>query len=345
MRWSLSISEFSPEWKKKTFNIFENYSFPCLKIPSIFQVRYRLFSAKGGKWVWGSSFISSSSSYPGSAATVQRQTIPAGTRGGWLCPDRAVLGHTTPLWGQADGSCCQPGLRSWMEPRFMQLWCFCSWANVCVWQCAWACTWLPSTGSRAVCEMGTPETLSQALFSALGIQLLGGRACDFRRAQQGWSQLAVLQNGDFPSRFLSQSQDLLFSAQLVSGLYSFTNFSTSNGHAAALLMLGTCVRKHTQVKVLGCLSCRALGLTVRDWHWGGVGSSQPGSEAERGQLERGKNHKIVTQEMTFSQTLKKILLIFSSAGLCWIFFSSSGELLKGLLLSEWQPDVHCKLPI
>lgn len=100
MGWALRISEFSPELKLRTFNIFENYSFAYLKIPSIFQFRYRLFSAKGGKWVWSSLLHLFKILYlltNGLQLQYRARPVLAGTRAEWLHSNRAVLDHTSPL--------------------------------------------------------------------------------------------------------------------------------------------------------------------------------------------------------------------------------------------------------
>lgn len=292
MRQTLNVSEFSPELKIRTFNIFESYPFTCLKIPSIFQFRYRLFSAKGDKWVWGSLLRLLKILLHLLTKGLQRQyrarPALAGTRAGWLHSDRAVLGHTTP-----------PLRQGW-------------WARVNV-----SVTFLAAgpvslcgnvhegahglfKGSTAVCEMGIPETLSEALCSALGVQLLWGRAYDFRTAQQGWSQLAMLLNGDFPPKL--QSQELLSPAQLVAGLYSFTHFPTSIGHAAPLLVLGTRARKHTEVKVLGCSLTGHQGW-LQGAGTGGVWELWAWTRSCRAQLKRGITQNHYLRDDFFSNRL------------------------------------------
>lgn len=144
--------------------------------------------------------------------------------------------------------------------------------------------------------------------------------------------------------FCPRARNCFFSAQLLVGLYFFTHFPTSNGHAAPVLVLGTCEEAQWHESV-GLLSCRASGLTAGAGIEGGLGALSLHQKLQ-GTVKEENNIKSLPKRWLFlKQTLMQVLPVFSSAGLCWFFFSSSDEPSKGLLLSEWQPDVHCKLPI
>lgn len=214
--------------------------------PSIFQVGYRLFSTKGGKWVWGSLlcllFILLHLLTKGLQLQYRARPALAGTRAGWLCPDRAVLGHST------DGSSCQPGLMSWIQPH---------------------------VNAAAMFLAAEPVSLCGVCLRVHVACLYGAELFVQREHLKLCQKLCVLHEG---FSFWGEGQELLFPAQLVARLYSFPHLPTSNGHAAPLLVPGTRLRKHAEVKVLGC-SLQGIGADCERLALRRVGRSEPGPEA------------------------------------------------------------------
>lgn len=173
------------------------------------------------------------------------------------------------LWGKASDSSYQSGLISWIQPHGNVAVVFLAAGPVTLHGSMLGGAHGLCTGSRRVCETGTPEALLEAL-------------CVLPRDWAFWrKRLMLLQStaglrlsssalgeGAFPPKFLSQSQELPFLSRLVAGPHSSSHLSTSRRHTLLLCFShqrdawGNTLRWKPWAAVQG-----ASGLSASGWLW------------------------------------------------------------------------------